>query len=200
MIVVLGRPLAAGDPSGGLAAAGLGVRIAIACAALGASVELAGTVGDDSAGGALAVALARHGVGHAALLRIASVATPRAGDADRLPGLEAPEIDLALRYLPECRVLVIAEPLSAEAERAAIEAAAYHGAAVVGLVADSADGADGAATRGLAAAVTMLLLPLEPGSPFAELVARYAVGLDAGQSAAAAFDAARRAVGWEPVS
>lgn len=197
MIVILGRPLAAGDPSGGLAAAGLGVGIAIACAALGASVELAGTVGDDPAGAALAVALARHRVGHAALLRIASVATPRAGSADRPPGLEAPEVDLALRYLPECRVLVIAERLSAEAERVAIEAAAYHGAAVVGLVADGADGPD---ARGLAAAETILLVPREAGSPFAELIARYAVGLDAGQSAAAAFDAARRAVGWEPVS
>ena len=77
MIVVVGdpilRPAGVGAPSqaGGAAAA-----IARACAAAGATVQLAGKVGDDPAGDEILLTLTRDGIGHVALLRDAGTVTP----------------------------------------------------------------------------------------------------------------------------
>ncbi|MEP7159249.1 MAG: hypothetical protein ABI797_07460, partial [Chloroflexota bacterium] len=141
MIVVLGRPGLTAD--GRLArAAG---RIAQAAATAGSRVELVGSVGDDAAGEAVALALGVAGVGHAALLRDPAGVTPSV-DSDGietgapLARLDASDIDLGLRYVPECRVLVVADPLDERALGIAIEAATYHGAALIVLVAPGAAG------------------------------------------------------------
>lgn len=197
MIVVVGRPAL------GVAAAsrpdrptGPAAQIALAAAAAGASVELLGAVGDDDRADALAVALGRAGVGHAALLRLAGAATPRWGDApSSWPRLDAADLDLGLRYLPECRVLVLAEPLPRELREVALEAAAYHGAAIVAVVTDGEP-----PDERLAQVATVLIAPDDAVSPFAELIGRFAAALDGGEAPGPAFRGAVEAVGWEPAT
>ena len=125
VIVVVGRPaLAAATAGGPDRPAGSVALIALAAAGAGAAVELVGAVGDDDRADALAVALGRAGVGHAALLRLAGATTPRWGDdAASWPRLDAADLDLGLRYVPECRVLVLAEPLPPAVRDVALEAA-----------------------------------------------------------------------------
>lgn len=85
MLAVVGSPLLAlgATPSAPGEAAGLAAGIATAAAAAGAEVQVIGRVGDDPAGDAVLLALARGGVGHIALLRDAGRATPLAGPAAR---------------------------------------------------------------------------------------------------------------------
>jgi hypothetical protein len=52
-------------------------------------------------------------------------------DDRALPRLEAADVELGLRYLADCRVLVLAEPLEDAEVAQALAAAAYHGADVV---------------------------------------------------------------------
>jgi len=194
MIVVLGRP-AISVRGVGVASRpdGLVARIALAAAATGRAVELVGTIGDDGRGDELAVALGRAGVGHAALLRVAGAVTPSPDTVgEALPRLDPADVDLGLRYVPDCRVLVLAEPLAPAATAVALDAAAYHDAAVVAI-----SGSDGAIDPALAAAATVLSPPADAESPFAELVGRYAADLDAGADPGPAFAAAARAAGWE---
>ena len=77
MIVVIGdpvlRPAGLGAPS---AADGAAPAIARACAQAGATVQLAGKVGDDPAGDEILLTLNRDGIGHVALLRDAGTVTP----------------------------------------------------------------------------------------------------------------------------
>lgn len=196
MIVILGRPRTVErgprEPDG---AGGLAARLAMACARAGAGVELAGSVGEDAAGDALATALAERGVGHAALLRIPGAATPREGSDDPLPRLEAADVELALGYLPECRVLVLAEALPEATLEVALDAARFQGASVIAVLA-----AGEAPGPRLASAATILAGPA--GDPatraFTDLVGGYAAALDRGTPAQEAFAAARQAVGWEP--
>ena len=67
--VLAGESLTA-EPDGPAAA------IARACAAAGATVQLAGKVGDDPPGDEILLSLTRHGIGHVALLRDAGTVTP----------------------------------------------------------------------------------------------------------------------------
>ncbi len=70
MIVVIGSPLfVPGDGSEPSGAGGLPAAIATAAAAAGRRVELVGRVGEDPAGEATLLALARAGVGHVATMR-----------------------------------------------------------------------------------------------------------------------------------
>ena len=62
--------------SGALVAAGLAADVALAAAAAGAPVQIVGRVGEDAAGEAALLDLARRGVGHVAVLRDAARATP----------------------------------------------------------------------------------------------------------------------------
>lgn len=192
MIVVVGRPSVADGPSGPIPA-GLAARISIAAAKAGGRVELAGSVGDDDLGDSVAVGLARAGIGHAALQRIPSAATPREGSATEPPRLDARDLDLALRYLSDYRVVVVADPLPAELEEIVVEAAAFAGAAIVAIV--PAGGRTGAA---FAATATVLEAPEDAAAPFAELVGRYATALAAGTAPAEAFAGATRGAGWDP--
>lgn len=181
MIVVLGRPRL--DDHGALADTAGRVAVA-AAAASGAKVDLVGAVADDAAGNATVVALGQAGVGHAALLR-----RPGGGD---VASLERADIELGLRYVPECRVLVVAEPLEPAALGAAVDAAAYHGAALIALVP-----AGVSAPSELPENVTVLELPDEDEGAFARLVGAYAAGLASGTAAPEAWQTAVRETGWE---
>ena len=194
MIVIVGRP--------GLGSNGqldrLAAQIAIAAASAGGRTELVGSVGDDAEGDDVVVALGRAGVGHAAILRDPAGATPTSAaeaaaeddpeaEPGRLPRLDAADVDLGLRYLPECRVLVVAEPLPEDAFRVVIDAAAYHGAQLIVI----------GEARDLPDAATVLEAPQDGGGAFAEVVARYAVALDDGRAAADAWRDAVDQTGWE---
>ena len=135
----MARPAAgrsATSRSGGLAAG-----VALAVAAAGVHVELVGSIGDDPDGDPWR----SRSVGPASAMP-RSCATPRRGrrrrsadgalltEAGSLPRLDAADVELGLRYLPDCRVLVVATPLESAAWAAALEAAAYHGASVIAVV------------------------------------------------------------------
>ena len=196
MIVVLGRP---GLTTDGRLARAAG-RIALAAAQAGGRVELVGSVGDDADGEKVALALGVAGVGHAALLRDPAGVTPRV-DSDGgesgtpLARLDRADVDLGLRYLPFCRVLVAAEPLEPGALFAAVDAATYHGAALIALIPAGA-----APPTTLPDDATVLELPAEDEGAFADLVGRYAARLAAGESAADAWRGAVEQTGWEPAA
>jgi hypothetical protein len=108
VIIVMGRPSIEDGPIGPLPA-GMGAIVAMAIAAAGGRVELVGTLGDDASGDAVAIALSRAGVGHAALLRIPGTTTPRGGTTDAPTRLDAADVELGLRYLTDYRVLIVAD-------------------------------------------------------------------------------------------
>ncbi len=83
MLAVVGSPsfMPGSMPDAAADVGGLAAGIARAAAAAGAEVQLIGKVGDDPAGDAVLLALARGGVGHIALLRDAGRATPIASPA-----------------------------------------------------------------------------------------------------------------------
>ncbi len=210
MIVVLGRPrVYRPEPDGPLAPGGLAAEIALAVGRSGVGVEIVGSIGDDPEGDRVILEFGRAGVGHAALLRDSAGRTPNLGEGDAraLPRLEAADIELGLRYLPECRVLVLPDPLDDVAQRQALESAEYHGAAVV--VVAPAGSIDAAL---LSDAVTLLEQPTAEDdeglgsdasiaaddAAFASFIADYAVRLDRGETPASAFGAALGDSAWEP--
>jgi hypothetical protein len=205
VIVVLGRPrVQRRGPDGPLVPAGIAAEIALSLGREGASVELVGSIGDDPEGDRVVVELGRASVGHAALLRDPATRTPPAGSqvSERpLPRLEAADVELGLRYLTDCRVLVVAEPLDPAALAQALASAAYHGAGIV-IVAPA--GSVDPATLG--ESVTLLERPAPAGddpsdgddeAAFAGFVAAYALRLDGGASAEDALMAALDDGGWE---
>ena len=211
MIVVLGRPhVHRPEPDGELEPGGLAVELALAAARAGAEAELVGSIGDDPEGDRIVVGLGRAGVGHSALLRDPATRTPLVGQPRGLrplPRLDAADVELGLRYLHECRVLIVGAELAPEALAKALEAAEYHAAAAIVLApAGSVEPAD------LGPTVTLLERPTiedEEGVPdavvvaaddaaFAAFVADYAVRLDRGESPARAFSAALGESAWEP--
>lgn len=217
MIVVVGLPAYADSPDGERCAGGLAVEIAAAAVRRGGTVELVGKVGNDGAGDAVVVALGRMGVGHAALLRDPVLPTPVFAaapvdddatelDADvpvgRLlpedpasrPALEAADVDLALKFLPQAGVIVLAGPIPEAAVAAAVEGAAFAGARLVVLV------SRGAVPSALPAEATVLETPPDDDGSFGRMVGTFAGALDAGVVPAAAFSEATSAAGWEPVA
>ncbi len=178
MIVVLGRPRL--DVRGALT--GRAGRIAAVATAGGAGVELVGSVTDDAAGDAAITELGRARIGHAAVLRMPGANEPR---------LDASDIELGLRYITECRVLVVADELDGPALSAAVDGGRYHAAALIVAAPIASDVSD------MPADATVLAAPAEDDSAFAGLVGRYAVHLDAGRGAADAWRDALSATGWE---
>ena len=201
MIVVVGHPVLRA-PGLGRGADGTAARIATAAAAAGRAVQLVGKVGDDPEGDRLLLALADAGVGHVALLRDPARRTPvltsdapepdDADDADDpddttdepprptieppdpadRPTLEPADVELALRYLTDYRVIVVAEPGRPDLVEVAAIAAGYGDSALVVIVAQGDDGPPGA---------TVLEQPSAgPDGAFATLVGTLAADLDAG--------------------
>jgi hypothetical protein len=155
-------------------------------------VELVGAVPDTDVGDAIVLELGRAGIGHAAVLRDPSTGATR---------FDAADVSLGLSYVADCHVLVVAEPLAGDALAVAADAAAYHGAHLIAVMAvDAAEPAGLPATQ-----VTLLREPTTEGQEpidtddFAAAIGRYAAELDRGTSPADAF---RRALGgaWEAVA
>jgi hypothetical protein len=235
VIVVIGSPSLRSGPDVATAT-GLAARIALAAAAEGASVQLVGKVGDDPAGDALLLALSAGGVGHVAILRDPTRATPEdaapvapgdgggetgatevreatgileaAGILDDPtgaptdgdvrstrsigPALEAADLELGLRYLVDYQVVVAAEPLEARAAQVVAEAASFAGAHLVALL------PPGVAAPDAFASSTVLEAPrVDPDDALAQLVAAYAIALDAGAEPGPAFRRIAADMGWE---
>lgn len=211
MIVVLGRPrVYRPEPDGDLAPGGLAVELALAAARGGSDVELVGAIGDDPEGDRIVVELGKGGVGHSALARDPATRTPlitQPRDARPLPRLEAADVEMGMRYMHECRVLVISAELEPAALAAAQEAAEFHSAAVV-MVANAGT----ADPELLGDAVTLLERPAAEDdeavedavviaandADFGAFVAEYAVRLDRGERPEQAFAAALGDTAWEP--
>ena len=100
--------------------------------------------------------------------------------------VDAGDVELALRYVPDYRVLVLAADLDAEVLRAVVDATAWSGAHLIALVAD-----DGMAAM-LPSDATVLARPgTDPDDEFAAMVAAYAVALDEGSAPGDAFATAK---------
>jgi len=214
MIVVVGSP-AAFRQAAGIVAGGLAVSVARKAAGGGARVQLIGKVGEGSAGDAVLLDVAAGGVGHVAVLRdIESVAVepglddseapfddlaglggaddpPRDAHAAGFgPALDPGDVDLALQYLPDYDVVVIAQPLDPAAVAAVVEAARWAGAKLVSTF----------ALDGLPDDATVFEAPDEnPEGAFATVVGRYAAALDRGVDPREAFEEAAAGLGWSPV-
>jgi len=216
VIAVVGNPVGT-VRAGGIDAAGLPVAVARAAIAAGGAVQLIGKVGEGSGGDAILLSLAADGIGHAALLRDPGSADIEpaslepdlgdgpldelaglAGSVDSGPGdartpsvsptLEAADLELALRYLPDYDVVVIAQPLDAAALGAVADATRWAGAHLIVL---------GGADAAIPDAATLLEPPEEDvEGAFATLVGRYAAALDTGTPADQAFADASAAAGW----
>ena len=219
MIVVVGSPLV-GVTDTGLKAAGMATGIARAVAAAGSDVQVVGKVGEDPGGDAVLLDLAGALIGHVAILRDPSRPTPAVHppspedaalfdepDRQSPPGgdesasaptnglsLEPGDIELALRYLPDYRVLVVAEPLAEESLRVALEAAGWNGAALVVIV--PAGSAQPLATDD----ATVIEAPLDdPNDAFAGIIGAYAAAIDRGEEPAEAFATASSSLGWSAI-
>jgi sugar/nucleoside kinase (ribokinase family) len=153
--VVVGNPIGRAVELGG-GVDGTAARTAIAAARGGGDVQLVGKTGEDPVGDEVLMALAAAGVGHVAMLRDPDHPTPLAvptgdaapppamfdGDAEPLvavvpanpadrPTLDAADVELALRYLPDQRVIVVAEPQTDAVVAVVADAADYAGAHLV---------------------------------------------------------------------
>ncbi|MDO8483312.1 MAG: PfkB family carbohydrate kinase [Candidatus Limnocylindrales bacterium] len=220
MIVVVGSPLV-GSTEAGLRAAGTAAGIARAAVAAGAEVQIVGKVGEDPGGDAVLLDLAAAGVGHAAILRDPSRPTPAAspahfvetalfdepegqatarGDDDSTTAedglsLEPADIELALRYLPDYRVLVVSEPLAEASLRVALAAARWNAAAFVVIV------SPGSSQPLAGDDATVIEAPHDdPDDAFAGIIGAYAAAIDRGEEPTEAFATASLSLGWSAVA
>ncbi len=162
---------------------GAAFAIAARAATAGALVQVIGIIPDGRDGDRRLIALATAGIGHAAVLRTASRA------------LEAADVDLALRYLPELRV-VIAAGTDASLLPTLVDGAAYAGASLI--VIDRAGDAD--ADRNLPPLAIVLEAPSsDPDGTFAGFVGAFAARLDGGAVPSDAWDATVRDLAVDPV-
>ena len=214
MIVVIGRPTGR-MADGAIAASGVSSRVALSAAGAGRAVQLVGRVGDDPTADAVVLDLARGGVGHVALLRDGTRATPleppepdgtELDDADDEaeltapdpqvaasgPALEAADVDLGLRYLTEFAVLVIAEPVDGATSAVVAEAAGWGDARLIVILPRDAPVPDGLPTD----AVVFEAPETDPDGIFATLVGHFAAGLDDGVEPQTAFRDSLSSDGW----
>lgn len=186
----------------------------MAAAGRGRSVQLVGKVGEDAAGDVVVQALARGGVGHAALLRDAGILTPtvsvkideldlpddapevepasEAASGDSGASLGAADLDLGLRYLLEFAVLVLAEPVTADALQVVAGAAAWGKTHLIVVVEPGTE-----VPAGLPAEAIVFEAPDRLGDDaFAVMVGTFAAALDGGEAPAEAFRSSMEADGW----
>ncbi len=119
------------------------------------------------------------------------------GDSSEPPGLsmDAADLELALRYLPDYRVVIVAAELDVPSLATVVGAAGWAGAALITIV------RGGASAEDLPESATVLERPpSDPDAAFAAMVASYAVALDQGRDPMQAFSAASGAGGWAAVS
>ena len=179
MIVVCGDFVSHGKRGTGAA------EIARRAAVAGAGVQLVSVVADEAEGDAWLLELGTAGVGHAAVLR------------EPARDLEAADLDLALRYLPEVRVVVVVE-MPAPIVAAAAEQTQWSGAAliVVGQAAGDGPGLPATLPEG---AIVLEAPASDPDATFAGFVGAFAARLDAGATAADAWAATTRELAVDAV-
>jgi hypothetical protein len=107
--------------------------------------------------------------------------------------LEAEDVELALRYLPQASVIVLADSLPEATVEAGIQGAAFAEARLVVLV------PAGGAAPSVPPETTVLEAPQEDDGSFGRLVGTFAGALEAGVDPAAAFREAVATSGWESV-
>jgi ribokinase len=221
VIVVIGNPVLrrVDAPSGRPAPAGTAALVAVAAAAAGAQVQLVGRTGDDPAGDELVLALSQAGVGHAALQRVRRVTpviespegsepigpadaddreAPESSSSTLAPdvGFDAADVDLAMRYLPDIRVVVISPDVGTDSASVAARAAGWSGATSIRLVADAEDGPSDFPQDSI-----VLVVPSDDrDGAFAKLVGQYAAALDRGDDPDGAFRRVVDATGWAPAT
>lgn len=145
-----------------------------------------GVVPDGLDGDRLLLELAAANVGHAAVLR------------EPARDLEAADLDLALRYLPEVRVVVVVE-MPTPVVAAAADHAGWSGAALIVL--DRAPGGDDLPPSELPDGAIVLESPTsDPDGTFAGFVGAFAARLDGGATPADAWAATTRELAVDPVS
>lgn len=164
---------------------GLATAIAQRAAHAEADVQVVGIVPDGADGDALLLRIAASGVGHAAVLRTAG------------RPLESADLELALRYLPDIRVVVASEMAPASLH-AVVEGAAFLGAALV--VVQSSAAAPTVDPSLPDSAIVLAAPATDPDGTFAGFVATLATRLDAGEGVADAWSATVRSLAVDSIS
>jgi hypothetical protein len=168
--------------------------IARRAAGAGSKVELIGLVPGDASWDSKLFELAREGVGHATVVRSAR------------SSMEAADLELALRYLPDIRCVVLASP-PARLLLTAVDGADFAGAPLVivgpldaeSLAALEARGADGPTADSRTPPPIVLDPPAhDPDGTFAGFLAALAVRLDAGEAPDTAFRSTVAALAVDP--
>lgn len=223
--MVIGSPaLVPADPGRQSMAAGRAIDVAHGATDAGSEVQLVGRIGDDPAGDALLLALAEAGVGHVAVLRDPARRTPvvppamaepeallldddlfqpapSSASTDRqvadppVPTIDGGDLDLALRYLPDHRVVVVAEGLEPDALAVVAADCSYVGAVLVVIV------EPGAESPGLPQDATAFEAPAaDPDGLFGRTIGRFAAALDKGTPGPEALAQATAGAGWQSIS
>ncbi|HEX7949063.1 MAG TPA: hypothetical protein VF494_01845 [Candidatus Limnocylindrales bacterium] len=212
MIVVIGSPVGwLRDET--VMPTGTPARAALAAAAAGRQVQLVGRTGDDLTADGLLLSLTRGGVGHVALLRDPTRATPlvleppyeeailapsddepvmRNPEPPSAPALDAGDVDLGLRYLGDYAVIVLAEAASTDEVRVVADAASRSGARLLVVVESGDEPPAGLPPE----AIVFEAPPEDPDGDFAALVGRFAAALDDGADAGDAFRSSLAEEGW----
>jgi len=115
--------------------------------------------------------------------------------AGPVPTIDGGDLDLALSYLPDHRVVVIAEPLDADALAVVIADCAYVGAALVMVIEP-----DGSSPEVPPEATALEAPRSDPGGIFGRTVGRFAAALDQGVPGPEALAQATLAAGWQPAT
>jgi hypothetical protein len=185
-VIVVGILEADSDTSGSVieiaraASGGPGSGPASGAAADPPRVEVLGRIPGDARWDAAMFQLAQAGVGHATVVRSAG------------GGMEPADLDLALHYLPEIRVIVLVRPPGSLLSTA-LDAATWTGATLVLVGPLEAAAAkvldDGPGEASSAPQTPIVLEPpgADPDGTFAGFVARLAVEIDAGRPAVDAW-------------
>ena len=179
------------DGSGEAAPVGFAATVATAAAAAGSTVELVTRIGEDDVGDAVILALARAGIGHVATLRDAGRRTPVLGSTDddagpdldddatsttaaSAPGpmLDGGDVGLALRYLSDYRVIVVAHAADRYLLDEVVAAAGWSGARLVVIASPGTE---------VAVPNDAIVIAAEPDAEaVASRVGRYAAAIDGG--------------------
>jgi len=160
----------------------LALEVARRAAATGARVEMVGVTPTGAAGDRRLVELAQAGVGHATVTRTAAI------------GIDPADLELALRYLPEVRAIVLVKPETSLLAVATL-AGTWAGAGLV-IVGDQLSAAAGPV---LGDAIVLDPPSGDPDGTFAGFVAALAVRLDAGEGPGAAWSSTVAALAVDPV-
>jgi sugar/nucleoside kinase (ribokinase family) len=199
VIVVIGNLVGRIDEVHGIEPAGFVAIIASAAAEGGSQVQVVARVGDDSVGDAVLLGLASRHVGHVATLRDAGRRTPLlhsaedpADDAEPSEGdvaafddatLDAADVGLALRYLTDYRVIVIAHMLDGALIREAVSATSWAGGHLIVVTPPDV-------TLDAPVPVDALVLSAAPDAEaIASRLGRYAAAVDAGRDLDRAYAA-----------